>query len=55
MSSVATGAVDAFAAEVGPPDAGPVTAVGGRTQWAAGGRVDPTAREVRAPAGIVAV
>lgn len=55
MSPVTTGAVDAFAAEVGPPDAGPVTAVGGRTQWAAGGRVAPTAREVRAPAGVVAV
>jgi FAD/FMN-containing dehydrogenase len=55
MSSVTTGAVNAFAAEVGPPDAGPVTIVGGRTQWAAGGRVAPAAREVRAPAGIVAV
>ena len=55
MSSVTTGAVDAFAAEVGPPDAGPVTAVGGRTQWAVGGIVAPEAREVRAPAGIVAV
>jgi FAD/FMN-containing dehydrogenase len=55
MSSVTTGAVGAFAAEVGPPDAGPVTIVGGRTQWAAGGRVAPAAREVRAPAGIVAV
>ena len=55
VRSVTTGAVDAFAAEVGPPDAGPVTAVGGRTQWAVGGIVAPEAREVRAPAGIVAV
>lgn len=44
----------AFAAEVGPPEAGPVTCVGGRTQWAVGGLPDPAAREVRAPAGIVA-
>jgi glycolate oxidase FAD binding subunit len=55
VSAATTGAVAAFAADVGPPDAGPVTAVGGRTQWAAGGRVAPAAREVRAPAGIVAV
>jgi FAD/FMN-containing dehydrogenase len=55
VRSTTTAAVDAFAAEVGPPDAGPVTAVGGRTQWAAGGRVAPTAREVRAPAGVVSV
>jgi FAD/FMN-containing dehydrogenase len=55
VSSTTTAAVDAFAAEVGPPDAGPVTAVGGRTQWAAGGRVTPAAREVRAPAGVVSV
>ena len=56
MSSVTSDAVAAFAAEVGPPDAGPVAAVGGRTQWDVGGIVDaPEAREVRAPAGIVAV
>jgi FAD/FMN-containing dehydrogenase len=49
-------AVAAFAAEVGPPGAGPVSAVGGRTQWGVGGLVDaPDAREVRAPTGIVAV
>jgi glycolate oxidase FAD binding subunit len=49
--------VDAFAGEVGPAGAGPVVALGGRTQWAVGGAVDPAAgaREVRAPAGIVAV
>ena len=41
----------AFAEEVGAD--GPVTAVGGRTQWDVGGPVDPSAREVRAPAGIV--
>jgi glycolate oxidase FAD binding subunit len=31
---------------------GLVTCVGGRTQWDVGGSVDPSAREVRAPAGI---
>lgn len=45
--------VAAMAADVGPPDAGPVVAVGGRTAWDLGGPVDPGAREVRAPAGIV--
>jgi len=40
-----------FAADVGTD--GPVTVVGGRTQWDVGGAVDPSAREVRAPAGIV--
>jgi len=47
-----TGPLEAFAADVGPPDAGPVTCVGGRTQWAIGG-VAHQAREVRAPAGVV--
>jgi glycolate oxidase FAD binding subunit len=49
--------VEELAAEVGPAGAGPVVAVGGRTQWAVGGAVDPSAgaREVRAPAGVVAV
>jgi glycolate oxidase FAD binding subunit len=42
----------AFAEEVGP--AGPVTCVGGRTQWDVGGAVHE-AREVRAPAGVEAV
>jgi glycolate oxidase FAD binding subunit len=46
-------ALEAFAADVGPPSAGPVTCVGGRTQWTVGGAVDPAAREVRAPAGVV--
>ena len=32
---------------------GPVTVVGGRTQWDVGGAVNASAREVRAPAGIV--
>ena len=41
----------AFADEVGAE--GPVTVVGGRTQWGVGGVVDAAAREVRAPAGIV--
>jgi glycolate oxidase FAD binding subunit len=55
VRSTTSDAVAAFAAEVGPPDAGAVAVVGGRTRWAAGGRVAPDAREVRAPAGIVAV
>lgn len=42
-----------FADEVG--SSGPVTVVGGRTQWAVGGPVRPTSRLVRAPAGILAV
>lgn len=54
----AAGALDAFAAEVGPAEAGAVVAEGGRTQWSAG-LVDPealaAARVVRAPAGVVAV
>jgi FAD/FMN-containing dehydrogenase len=54
LRSSAGPAVDEFAAEVGGPDAGPVVAVGGRTQWDVGGPVDPSAREVQAPAGIVA-
>jgi glycolate oxidase FAD binding subunit len=53
-----TGPVERFAAEVGPPAAGPVVAVGGRTQWDVG-VVDPgalaAARPVAAPAGVVAV
>ena len=51
------GAIAAFAAEVGPTEAGPVVAVGGRTQWDVGGPLDPAvdARTVRAPAGIVTV
>jgi glycolate oxidase FAD binding subunit len=40
-----------FATEVGPSD--PVVVVGGRTQWAVGGDPDASAREVRAPAGVV--
>jgi len=53
-----TDPVSAFASDVGPPAAGPVTAVGGRTQWHAGGSPpgpDLAGREVRAPAGVVAV
>jgi glycolate oxidase FAD binding subunit len=50
--------VERFAAEVGPAEAGPVVAEGGRTQWDVG-LADPgalaTARAVRAPAGVVAV
>ena len=40
-----------FVEEVGTE--GPVTAVGGRTQWHVGGPVAAEAREVRAPEGIV--
>jgi glycolate oxidase FAD binding subunit len=49
--------VAGFAAEVGPPETGAVVAVGGRTQWDAGGPLDAgvEVREVRAPAGVVAV
>jgi glycolate oxidase FAD binding subunit len=46
--------VAAFAADVGDVSAGPIVAVGGRTQWGVGGEVDGAAREVRAPAGVVA-
>ncbi len=41
-----------FAAEVGP--VGPVTVVGGRTQWAVGGLPVEGVREIVAPAGVVA-
>jgi FAD/FMN-containing dehydrogenase len=41
----------AFAEAVGTE--GPVTAVGGRTQWDVGGAVAPGTREVRAPEGIL--
>lgn len=44
-------ALSAFADEVGAE--GPVVAVGGRTQFDVGGTVDPQARQVRAPKGIV--
>lgn len=43
--------LSAFAEAVGTE--GPVTVVGGRTQWDVGGAVEPEAREVCAPAGIV--
>jgi glycolate oxidase FAD binding subunit len=43
--------LSAFAVEVGTD--GPVTVVGGRTQWTVGGAVDASAREVRAPRGVV--
>jgi len=42
-----------FAAEVGPE--GPVCVRGGGTRWQSGGDVVPGARELRAPAGIVAL
>ena len=40
-----------FADDVGSE--GPVTIVGNRTRWDVGGTVDPSAREMSAPAGIV--
>lgn len=43
----------AFADEVGAE--GPVAVAGGRSAWAVGGEVDPAARVVRAPTGVVAV
>lgn len=43
-----------FAARVGPAAAGPVTCVGGRTQWSVGGELSAAAREVSAPSGVVA-
>lgn len=46
--------VEEFAGEVGPVAAGPVACVGGRTQWSVGGPLEPEAREVSAPAGVVA-
>jgi len=46
--------LDDFARAVGPPDAGPVVCVGGRTQWTVGGDLAGPAREVSAPAGVVA-
>lgn len=48
-------AVAAFVADVGPPEAGAVVAVGGRTQWDVGGSVDGAAREIRPPAGVVRI
>jgi glycolate dehydrogenase FAD-binding subunit len=45
--------LEEFAAEVGGVDGGPVVAVGGRTQFGIGGAVDGSAREVRAPVGVV--
>jgi FAD/FMN-containing dehydrogenase len=48
---VVRGDLKVFADAVGAE--GPVTVVGGRTQWDVGGTVDSSAREVRAPSGIV--
>lgn len=42
-----------FAGAVGGVSGGPVVAVGGRSAFEVGGTVDPGAREVRAPVGIV--
>ena len=43
--------LQSFADEVGTE--GPVTVVGNRTRWDLGGEVDPGAREISAPSGIV--
>ena len=43
--------LQSFADEVGTE--GPVTVVGNRTRWDLGGAVDPAAREISAPSGIV--
>ncbi|MCL4313798.1 MAG: FAD-binding protein [Actinobacteria bacterium] len=51
--SVSRSELELFAEEVGPE--GPVCIVGGRTHWEVGGLPDPSAREVRAPSGIVQV
>jgi glycolate oxidase FAD binding subunit len=45
--------LEVFAKDVGGLDDGPVTCVGGRTQWDVGGRVASSVREVRAPSGVV--
>lgn len=43
-----------LASRVGPPGEGPVTCVGGRTQWGVGGPLRGAVREVFAPSGVVA-
>lgn len=58
MSPVATAEIDdpvlkAFASTVGDDDDGPVTVRGGQTRWDLGGPIDPAARLVSAPTGIV--
>src|SRR6476620_11452285 len=50
---VTAAVLEQFTSDVGGLAAGPVVAVGGRTQFDVGGAVDPAVREVRAPAGIV--
>jgi FAD/FMN-containing dehydrogenase len=49
-----TGPLEQFGRDVGPADAGPVTCVGGQTQWDVGGPLALPAREVSAPGGVVA-
>ena len=49
-----SGVLEEFAAAVGGVDSGPVTCVGGRTQWELGGRLAGGVREVSAPSGVVA-
>jgi glycolate oxidase FAD binding subunit len=50
-----TASMEAFALDVGGPEAGPVAVAGGRTAWTVGGDLVPGTRVVRAPAGVVAV
>ena len=50
-----TNILDVFAADVGPPEAGAVVAVGGRTEFGLGGDISAGTREVRAPVGIVEI
>ncbi|MCU1460654.1 MAG: putative oxidase [Acidimicrobiales bacterium] len=45
--------LNAFAGEVGGAGAGPVTVVGGRTEWHVGGAPHPGTRQVVAPSGVV--
>lgn len=48
-----TSRLEAFAEQVGGVDAGPVTCIGGGTQWHLGGVASLTARQVVAPRGVV--
>jgi FAD/FMN-containing dehydrogenase len=49
--SAPTGTLETFAADVGVR--GPITVVGGRTQWQVGGPVRSGTREIAAPSGVV--
>lgn len=49
-----TAPLDRLCRDIGPAEAGPVTCVGGRTQWEVGGPLAGPARDVSAPTGVVA-